>query len=58
MEKIVYLLLVLVFFLSINTVSAVEPHELIGWHERLDVTDVIPGFLNDSKLGIAIIFLL
>lgn len=58
MEKIIKLLLVLVFFLSINTVSAVEPHELIGWHERVDVTDVSTGFLNDSNLGIARIFLL
>lgn len=58
MEKIVYLLLAFVFLLSINTVSAVEPHELIGWHERVEVTDVSTGFLNDSNLGIARIFLL
>lgn len=59
MAKII-LGLLLFFFVSVNIACAevlTTPDELIGWHERIEVTDLSTGFLNDSGLGIAQVFL-
>jgi hypothetical protein len=61
MAKILTLvfLFLLVWFCSVaHAETLTTPDELIGWHELPEVTDLSTGYLNDSGLGIARVFLL
>lgn len=58
MAKIlIWLLLVLACLPLVHADTVTTPDMLIGWHERLEVTELSTGYLNDSGLGVAQIFL-
>lgn len=58
MEKIlIWVLLILACLPSVHADTVTTPDMLVGWHECLEVTELSTGFLNDSGLGVAQIFL-